>query len=127
MRHEHTITPVRRFERLSRLRDFEVGRDDIDPRGWPVVNAEHHALGEVRDLIVDTDQMRARYLDVALEPKAFHLRDGHARILVPMDRAHRIGDHKRLRIDGLTEENVAAMMAAREDDDVSFWHRWWEQ
>lgn len=126
MRHEH-ITPVHRFERLSRLRDFEVGRDDIDPRGWPVVNVENHALGEVRDLIVDTDRMTARYLDVALEPKAFHLREANPRILVPMDRAHRVGDHKRLRIDGLTAESVAAMMAAREEDDVSFWDRWWDR
>ena len=125
MRHDETIR-ARRFERLSRLHDFEVARREIDPRGWTVVNAENHAVGEVRDLIVDTERMTGRFLDVELEPKVFHVREEDARILVPITRADRVGDQRRLRVDGLTHDTVTAMAAARDEHYLSFWQGWWD-
>src|SRR5215216_643188 len=92
MKHEH-LSRMERFERLSYLRDFTVARDQIDPRGWKVLNVEGHVVGEVKELIVDTDRMRAAYLNVELDRKAFELRDPH--VLVPMSRARRDGDHRR--------------------------------
>lgn len=115
----------RRYERLSRLHDFEVGRHELDPRGWTVVDPGDHAVGKVRDLVVDMDTMTGRFLDVELEPKAFHLPQHHMRILVPMDRAHQIGDHRRLRVDAITRDNVTAMAVAHDAQELSFWERWW--
>jgi hypothetical protein len=119
------VTRMRRFERLSRLREFEVARHEPDPRGWTVVDAGDHEIGRVRDLIVDTGRMTGRYLDVRLEPKVFHVPEEDARIMVPMDRAHRVGDHHRVRVEGLTRESVPAIAVAREEEDLSFWDRWW--
>ncbi len=124
MRQEY-MSPVRRFERLSRLRDCAVGKGQIDPRGWAVVNAERRAIGHVKDLIVDTERMTGAYLDVELDRKLFDLLDDY-HILVPMPHAHRDGDHKRLLVDGLTRERVAAAAIAREAHQREFWDRWWE-
>ena len=123
MKHEH-MSRVERFERLSYLRDFTVARDHIDPRGWKVLNVEGHVVGEVKDLIVDMDRMRAAYLDVELDRKAFELRDPH--VLVPMSRAQRDGDHRRLIVQGLTRERIAELRAARETYMREFWNRWWD-
>jgi hypothetical protein len=119
------MSPVHRFERLSRLRDFVVDKHQVDPRGWPIVNIERRHIGVVKDLIVDTERMAAAYLDVELDRKLFDLHDD-TRLLVPMPHAHRDGDHKRLLVDGLSRDRVAAMYAARAAHDREFWDRWWE-
>jgi len=124
MRHEH-MSPVQRFERLSRLREFVVDKHQVDPRGWTIVNVERRAIGEVKDLIVDTERMAVAYLDVELDRKLFGLHD-EARVLIPMARAHRDGEHKRLLVDSLSRERVASMYAARAAHDREFWDRWWE-
>jgi photosynthetic reaction center H subunit len=65
--HEHD-EPVRRagLAHLSDLRDFEVASGYPDIRGWSVITANGAKLGKVHDLIVDTNAMRTRYLDVTL-------------------------------------------------------------
>ena len=52
---------------LDRLDDFEVADGDPDVRGWSVVSADGKKIGEVDQLLVDTDAMKVRYLDVDLE------------------------------------------------------------
>lgn len=75
-----------RLTRLGDLPDYKVADSDPDVRGWQVRLGDRE-IGEVHDLVVDTDTMTARYLDVALDRKAFHLdRDRH--VLVPVGRAH---------------------------------------
>jgi hypothetical protein len=123
MKHEH-MSQAERFERLSSVRDFTVARDQIDPRGWKVLNVEGKVVGEVKDLIVDMDRMRAAYLDVELDGKAFELRDPH--VLVPMSRARRDGNHRRLIVEGLTRERVAQLRTARETYMREFWNDWWD-
>jgi PRC-barrel domain len=124
MKHEH-MSRTGRFERLSRMRDCTVARDQIDPRGWKVLNVEGHTVGEVKDLIVDADRMTGAYLDVELDRKAFDLHDD-PRVLVPMARAHRDCDHRRLIVEGLTRERVAELRFSREAHMREFWNRWWE-
>jgi hypothetical protein len=124
MKHEH-MSRTGRFERLSRLRDLTVARDQIDPRGWKVLNVEGHTVGEIKDLIVDTDRMTGAYLDVELDRKAFDLHDD-PRVLVPMSRAHRDCDHHRLIVEGLTRERVSELRFARDAHMREFWNRWWD-
>jgi hypothetical protein len=57
----HTLKP------LSRLHDYEIVEGDPDVRGWAVVGADGRKVGEVADLLVDTDASRVRYLDVAVD------------------------------------------------------------
>jgi hypothetical protein len=115
-----------RFERLSWLRGYDIDKHQVDPRGWHIVNVERQTIGVVKDLIVDTERMAGAYLDVELDRKLFHLRED-GRIFVPMARAQRDGDHKRLLVDGLSRERVSALYAARAAHEREFWDRWWDQ
>lgn len=56
-----------RLERLDAASDFQVARDDPDPRGWEVVGRDGRTLGEVDHLIGDTGSMRVLYLGVRVE------------------------------------------------------------
>lgn len=51
---------------LSRLHEMEVADGDPDVRGWSVVSADGKRIGEVDQLLVDTDAMMVRYLDVEM-------------------------------------------------------------
>jgi sporulation protein YlmC with PRC-barrel domain len=117
--------PARRLERLSRLREYDVGRNEPDPRGWTVVNREGHAVGEVKDLLVDTGRMSATYLDVELDTKTFDLRDDDPHVLVPVERAHT--DGKRVVVDDISGSWVNDLRAAREEHQHAFWDRWWHR
>ena len=122
MRFDHDA-PVARYERLSRMRGFAVASHEADPRGWKVVNRDRRQIGEVRDLIIDTDRMVAPYLDVELDTKLFDLAGDDPHVLVPVDRAHAEG-HK-LVINEISSSWVSELRAARELHDREFWDRWW--
>lgn len=113
-----------RFERLSRLGHFDVEQGDVDPRGWSVITPNGEALGEVKDLIIDTERMRGTYLDVELDTKQFDLR-GDPHVHVPVERAHRDRNHRRLIVDGLGRDRVLDLVTAREAAATSFWDDWW--
>jgi hypothetical protein len=123
MKHAQTRR-LRRFEPLSRLGDYQVGPHQVDPRGWNVLSPDGRTVGEVKDLVVDTERMRAHFLDVELDTAAFDLHDD-PHVLVPVARARRDGAHRRLIVDGLTAERVAALVEAREHHIDTFWERWW--
>jgi sporulation protein YlmC with PRC-barrel domain len=114
---------ARRLERLSRLDEFEVDRTEPDPRGWTVVNRDGRGVGEVKDLIVDTERLRATYLDVELDSKLFDLRGDDPHVLVPVERAHR--DGKRLVVDDIGPDWVGRLREERQRYDREFWDRWW--
>ncbi len=122
-RQQHAL---RRFERMSRLRDYKVDKGLTDPRGWAVMDGEGRAIGQVKDLIVDTDRMTASYMDVELDTKLFDLADD-PRVLVPMHRATRDGDHRRLIVPELSRSRVSALHAARAEHDARFWDEWWTE
>jgi hypothetical protein len=117
---------MRRFERLSRLRDFEVARNEPDPRGATVMNRERQTVGKVRDLIVDTDRMRVTYLDVELDTKLFDLHgDDDPHVLVPIERAQSDGRH--LIVDELTSSWVRDTNVGRHEYVYDFWKNWWNR
>jgi len=122
MRFDHEA-PVARYERLSRMRGFDVARNEADPRGWTVVKRDRRKVGEVKDLIVDTDRMVATYLDVELDTKLFDLTGDDPHLLVPVDRAHTEGH--RLVINEISSSWVTELRAARDLHDREFWDRWW--
>lgn len=124
MRSEHAA-PVRRLERLSRLRDYEVDRHEPDPRGWTVVNRDGRSVGEVKDLIVDTTRMAATYLDVELDTKLFDLGDDDPHVLVPIERAR--ADGRRLVVDEVDDRWVSELRSERERDREEFWDRMWHR
>jgi hypothetical protein len=123
MKHAHTRR-LRHFEPLSRLGDYQVGPHEVDPRGWKVLSPDGRTVGEVKDLIVDTGRMRARYLDIELDTSAFDLRDD-PRVLVPVEQARQDGTHHRLIAEGLAAERVAELIEARDRHVETFWEQWW--
>jgi hypothetical protein len=118
---------MKRFERLSRLSGYKVDKHQIDPRGWDVVNSDGRNIGEVRDLIVDTQTMKATSLDVELDPKRFDLRDHDPHIVIPVDRADRDGRRKRIVVTGIDSTRVQELLAARELAAYDFWNAWWRR
>jgi hypothetical protein len=122
----HIETPsIRRFERLTFLSDHRVAKGMIDPRGWKVLDGHGQSVGEVKDLIVDTDRMVAEFIDVALDEKFFHIIHTDPRVLVPMHQAHRDGDARRLIVYELTRSRVATLLLARDERQLEFWRDWW--
>jgi len=55
---------------ISELDDYTIEKGDQDPRGWSVVTPQGARIGEVGDLIVDTNAMKVRYLVVAVDEGA---------------------------------------------------------
>jgi photosynthetic reaction center H subunit len=71
---------------LSELRDYKVAKDNPDVTGWRVVGADGEELGEVKDLIVDMNAMRVRYLSVVAERRFFD-RENDTFLLLPIGAA----------------------------------------
>lgn len=55
---------------LLDLEGFHVAEGSFDARGWPLYDARGELVGIVEDLIVDTDALEARYMQVALHDLA---------------------------------------------------------
>ncbi|UOQ75764.1 PRC-barrel domain-containing protein [Hymenobacter sp. 5516J-16] len=71
------------LRRLRDLSDFEVADGNPDVRGWAVRGADGQQFGQVHELIVDTDALKVRYLDVELDERLnINERDRH--ILLPI-------------------------------------------
>ena len=102
---------------------YAVERHEPDPRGWTVVNSQGKKVGEVKDLIVDTNRMTARYLDVELDTKLFDWRGEDPHVLVPVEHAHIDGKH--LLVPDITQAWVADLRAQRNAHVHEFWDRWW--
>ena len=52
---------------LADLDDYTVAEGDPDPRGWEVMSSDNQKVGEVKDLLVDVQAMKVRYLEVELD------------------------------------------------------------
>jgi sporulation protein YlmC with PRC-barrel domain len=71
---------------LSNSKDFKVAKDNPDVRGWRVVGSDGESLGIVKDLIVDTQEMKVRYLALTADRRFYN--DSYDRyLLVPIGSA----------------------------------------
>ena len=71
---------------LSNSKDFKVAKDNPDVRGWRVVGSDGESLGLVKDLIVDTQEMKVRYLALTADKRFYN--DSYDRyLLVPIGAA----------------------------------------
>jgi sporulation protein YlmC with PRC-barrel domain len=74
------------------LDDFKFPDDVPDPRGWDVRSTDGTKVGKVEDLLVDTEEGRVRYVEVALD-KDFAKDAARDYALVPIGQA-RLDDDK---------------------------------
>ena len=96
-----------RIAPLSELDDFEVAEGYPDIRGWRVASADGEEVGKVRDLLIDVDQMRTRYLDVRLT-KELAASPGERDVLVPVGTAQVVEGKDVVRVP-LTAERVGLL------------------
>ena len=82
----------RHLYRLNELKDYKVASDDPDVRGWEILDRDNQKFGTIKELIVDPEKKKARYLDV--EPSGdFSSRKGDERLLIPIGVARLDKDH----------------------------------
>lgn len=64
---------------LRLMTDYSVARQDVDPRGLPVIGGDGKAGGVVRDIWLDSAEMMFRYLEVETQTQS-----GARRVLLPL-------------------------------------------
>jgi uncharacterized protein (TIGR02271 family) len=99
------------YARLSELGDYRVSDEDPDPRGWSVVGREGGAIGRVEDLIVDTEAMKVRYLDITLTGAAAA---GGSRARIPAGRVD-LEPEQRIVVTDLSHAELSAFVGGSYD------------
>ena len=102
-------------KRLQKLggSDFEIADGEPDIRGWDVKDSFGKQLGEVEELIFDTQSRKVRYLVVDLEENDYDLDDKE--VLVPVGVAELHGDDDDVILNGVTAEQLSSL--PEYDDD----------
>jgi uncharacterized protein (TIGR02271 family) len=102
--------------RLNDLDEFKVADGYPDIRGWEVKTADGRKVGKVGDLIVDTQAMRVRYLDVELDRSLAQLardaatpgdQEGHT--LLPIGAVQLDDQHDDVTVSGYSLEQIAGL------------------
>lgn len=94
---------------LGQLDDFKVAEGDPDVRGWQVVASDGRKIGEVDELLIDTNAMKVRYLDVEVENGLMAEPDRHVLVPIGYARLDRGGD--RVMIDNIASTDLRTMPA----------------
>ena len=88
---------------------FGVSRQDVDPRGLPVIGADGEEGGNVVDLWVDRSEMLFRYLELEVA--------GGGRVLLPMNFAR--VEQRCIRVKSILGEQFARVPATRAPEQVT--------
>jgi len=94
---------------LGQLDDFKVAEGDPDVRGWQVVASDGRTIGEVDELLVDTNAMKVRYLDVEVENGLMAEPDRH--VLVPIGYARLDRSADKVMVDNIASTDLRTMPA----------------
>src|SRR5690606_4418831 len=68
---------------LSAMTDLRVADGEPDIRGWEVVGQDRRTIGRVHDLVVDSAEMKVRYMDVEIQ-RAVIDADQDRHVLIPI-------------------------------------------
>ncbi len=110
-------TGVKRLAALRELDDYRVAPGNPDIRGWEIYGDGDVHLGETRELIVDTQARKVRYLVAAVGRTFLGLGRRHE-VLVPIGRARLDDKRDRVYLDGVS--SVAGLMGFPEYDAATF-------
>ncbi|HET9983918.1 MAG TPA: PRC-barrel domain-containing protein [Longimicrobiales bacterium] len=91
---------------LDELDGYRIASGDANPKGWDVVAADGREIGEVDELIVDTEAMKVRYLDVDLDSDKLGFGDRDRHVLIPIGYATLDRDDKKVIVDVVTSTDV---------------------
>lgn len=101
------IESTERLVSLHDLKGFRVAKGEADIRDWDVVTADRKKIGKVHELIVDTAQLKVRYLDVDVDSKILETKT-NSHILIPIAGAQLDDDDNRVY---LSEISIAELTA----------------
>lgn len=101
---------LNRIVPLDQFDEFEVAEGDPDVRGWEVISSDGRKIGEVEELLVDTDAMKVRYLDVDLNDD-LHESSEDRHVLIPIGYARLDREDDQVLVEGLTEEKLRGIPA----------------
>jgi hypothetical protein len=101
----HAEAPLE-LERMSEVADdFQVAGDD--PRGWKVLTGDGEPVGKVAELLVAPGEMKARFLDVAVDEKGLDLEPVDRHVLLPAERIQLDRKSKNVVVAGLLAHDLA--------------------
>jgi sporulation protein YlmC with PRC-barrel domain len=104
---DDATAPLGMLAHLSDLHDFRLAEGEPDIRGWDVVLPDGRRAGKVEDLIVDTDDLSVRYLEVRVRGEILGT-DEDTYVLVPVSAARLDDDDDRVVVDRLPGTGLAA-------------------
>ncbi|HSN68345.1 MAG TPA: PRC-barrel domain-containing protein, partial [Thermoanaerobaculia bacterium] len=104
----HKDAPRERLMLLSELKDLRVSKGEPDIRGWDVVTADRKKMGKVHELVIDTIDMKVRYLDVDVDGKILDLKDA-THMLIPIAGAQLDDDDNRVYLNEITVDELRAL------------------
>ncbi len=90
---------------LDELDDYRIAESETDPRGWDVTSADNQRVGTVKDMFVDLEQMKVRYLVVKLDVEQSNATDRC--VLIPIGAARLVDDEDRV----IVSRTASAMRA----------------
>lgn len=96
---------IHRLYRLDELKNYEVADKDTDVRGFIVLGGDTERLGKVKELIVDPETGKVRYLEVKLDNDLV-LIDDYRDIIIPIGVAKLDGDHDNIIVNNLNRSNL---------------------
>ena len=97
---------------LRLVPDFSISSQDPDPRGMPVIGADHKIAGTVADLWVDRGEYLFRYLEVEVAP-------GN-RVLLPINFARIDGWKRQVRVKSLLASQFADVPKPKAENEITF-------
>ncbi|CAN5683219.1 hypothetical protein BH23GEM11_BH23GEM11_01530 [soil metagenome] len=88
----HGRTDTAPLAHLNEMDDYKIADGEPDIRGWDVKATDGQRIGEVEDLLFDTELMKVRYIEMKVEGK-FTSGDDHRWALVPIGSSRLDEDH----------------------------------
>jgi hypothetical protein len=92
---------------LSSMKDYKVAKDNLNVLGWRVVGADGESLGIVKDLIVDPQLMKVRYLSVVADRRFFNT-DTDQYMLLPIGVAALDKSGKKVFVSSIDSKSIAS-------------------
>ena len=101
--------PKGNLKPLTEVNEFEFAEGFPDIRGWEVFDTDSHLFGKVRELIVDPEKKKVRYLDIKLDKKLSRIikdpvEDHGDHILVPIGKAAVVDKDDHIVLNGIHHE-----------------------
>ncbi len=93
---------------LGDLKELRVQKGEPDIRGWEVVTADRKKMGKVHELVIDTIDMKVRYLDIDVDGKILDLKQ-KTHMLVPIAGAQLDDDDNRVYLTEITVDELRAL------------------